>query len=79
MNPLRGPDHVDRFPASVSKRFPNGFEAIKAVSAEIVGTARVAAVLGTGPVRRAGPDFVRASTGQVIGGVAPVGAGARAR
>ncbi len=34
-----------------------------------VDTARVAAVLGTGPVRRA----LRASTGQVIGGVAPVG------
>ncbi len=38
-----------------------------------VDTGRVAALLGTGPVRRADPDFVRASTGQVIGGVAPVG------
>src|ERR1700722_9567690 len=36
-----------------------------------VDTGRVAALLGTGPVRRADPDFVRASTGQVIGGVAP--------
>jgi prolyl-tRNA editing enzyme YbaK/EbsC (Cys-tRNA(Pro) deacylase) len=38
-----------------------------------VDTARVAALLGTGSVRRADPDFVRAATGQVIGGVAPVG------
>ncbi|HTT54229.1 MAG TPA: YbaK/EbsC family protein [Streptosporangiaceae bacterium] len=38
-----------------------------------VDTGRVAALLGTGPVRRADPGFVRASTGQVIGGVAPVG------
>ena len=38
-----------------------------------VDTKRVAAALGTGPVRRADPDFVRASTGQVIGGVAPIG------
>jgi prolyl-tRNA editing enzyme YbaK/EbsC (Cys-tRNA(Pro) deacylase) len=38
-----------------------------------VDTGRVADLLGAGPVRRADPDFVRASTGQVIGGVAPVG------
>ena len=38
-----------------------------------VDTARVAGVIGAGTVRRAAPDFVREHTGQVIGGVAPVG------
>ncbi|MFY9888786.1 MAG: YbaK/EbsC family protein [Streptosporangiaceae bacterium] len=38
-----------------------------------VDTARVAAELGVARVRRADPDFVYASTGQRIGGVAPVG------
>jgi prolyl-tRNA editing enzyme YbaK/EbsC (Cys-tRNA(Pro) deacylase) len=38
-----------------------------------VDTGRVAALLGAGRVRRASPDVVRAATGQVIGGVAPVG------
>jgi prolyl-tRNA editing enzyme YbaK/EbsC (Cys-tRNA(Pro) deacylase) len=38
-----------------------------------VDTGRVAADLGVGAVRRADPDFVRQSTGQAIGGVAPVG------
>jgi prolyl-tRNA editing enzyme YbaK/EbsC (Cys-tRNA(Pro) deacylase) len=38
-----------------------------------VDTARVAALIGAGSVRRADPEFVRRSTGQVIGGVAPVG------
>lgn len=38
-----------------------------------VDTARIAAQHGFGSVRRADPDFVRAATGQVIGGVAPVG------
>ena len=38
-----------------------------------VDTAAVAAVLGVQRVRRADPDTVRAATGQVIGGVAPVG------
>ena len=38
-----------------------------------VDTGRAAALLGTGQVRRADPGFVRAATGQVIGGVAPVG------
>jgi prolyl-tRNA editing enzyme YbaK/EbsC (Cys-tRNA(Pro) deacylase) len=38
-----------------------------------VDTARVAATLGVGALRRASPDFVRTHTGQVIGGVAPVG------
>lgn len=38
-----------------------------------VDTAKVAALIGAGTVGRASPEFVRAATGQVIGGVAPVG------
>jgi prolyl-tRNA editing enzyme YbaK/EbsC (Cys-tRNA(Pro) deacylase) len=38
-----------------------------------VNTEKVAALLGIASLRRADPEFVRASTGQVIGGVAPVG------
>jgi prolyl-tRNA editing enzyme YbaK/EbsC (Cys-tRNA(Pro) deacylase) len=38
-----------------------------------VDTSRVAALIGAAKVKRADPDFVRRSTGQVIGGVAPVG------
>ena len=38
-----------------------------------VDTAKVAELIGAAKVRRASPDFVRAATGQVIGGVAPVG------
>jgi prolyl-tRNA editing enzyme YbaK/EbsC (Cys-tRNA(Pro) deacylase) len=38
-----------------------------------VDTGRIAAMLGVQRVRRASPDFVRAATGQAIGGVAPVG------
>ena len=38
-----------------------------------VNTEKVAALVGARRVRRASPDFVRAATGQVIGGVAPVG------
>ena len=38
-----------------------------------VDTAKVAAELGVEKVRRADPDFVYASTGQRIGGVAPIG------
>jgi len=38
-----------------------------------VDTAWVAARHGYSAVNRADPDFVRAATGQVIGGVAPVG------
>lgn len=38
-----------------------------------VDTARVAALVGVAELRRASPDFVRAATGQSIGGVAPVG------
>jgi prolyl-tRNA editing enzyme YbaK/EbsC (Cys-tRNA(Pro) deacylase) len=38
-----------------------------------VDTGRVAVLVGVGELRRASPDFVRAATGQPIGGVAPVG------
>jgi prolyl-tRNA editing enzyme YbaK/EbsC (Cys-tRNA(Pro) deacylase) len=38
-----------------------------------VDTARVAALIGAASVTRADPEFVRQSTGQAIGGVAPVG------
>lgn len=38
-----------------------------------VDTVKVAALLGVPKLSRATPDFVRAHTGQVIGGVAPVG------
>jgi prolyl-tRNA editing enzyme YbaK/EbsC (Cys-tRNA(Pro) deacylase) len=38
-----------------------------------VDTTKVAALVGATAVRRADPDFVRAATGQAIGGVAPVG------
>jgi prolyl-tRNA editing enzyme YbaK/EbsC (Cys-tRNA(Pro) deacylase) len=37
-----------------------------------VDTAKVAALVGTGEVRRADPEFVYRHTGQRIGGVAPV-------
>ncbi len=37
-----------------------------------VDTAKVAATLGLDALHRAGPDFVRAHTGQVIGGVSPL-------
>jgi prolyl-tRNA editing enzyme YbaK/EbsC (Cys-tRNA(Pro) deacylase) len=38
-----------------------------------VDTEKVAALVGAHRLCRASPDFVRAATGQVIGGVAPVG------
>ena len=38
-----------------------------------VDTGKVAVLVGAERVRRASPEFVRAATGQVIGGVAPVG------
>src|SRR5260221_3271023 len=38
-----------------------------------VDTGHVAALIGADKVKRADPDFVRRSTGQVIGGLAPVG------
>lgn len=37
-----------------------------------VDTAKVAAELGVDSLRRAKPEFVRAHTGQVIGGVSPI-------
>lgn len=37
-----------------------------------VDTHHLASALGLGHVRRASPDFVRAHTGQVIGGVSPI-------
>jgi prolyl-tRNA editing enzyme YbaK/EbsC (Cys-tRNA(Pro) deacylase) len=37
-----------------------------------VDTDKVAATIGVGALRRAKPDFVRAHTGQVIGGVSPI-------
>jgi prolyl-tRNA editing enzyme YbaK/EbsC (Cys-tRNA(Pro) deacylase) len=44
-----------------------------------VDTGKVAAVIGAAAVRRASPEFVRAATGQAIGGVAPVGHPAQVR
>ena len=38
-----------------------------------VDTGKIAVLVGAGRVRRASPEFVRAATGQSIGGVAPVG------
>mgnify|MGYP000046291958 FL=1 len=38
-----------------------------------VDTGLIAETAGAARVRRATPDFVRAATGQVIGGVAPIG------
>jgi prolyl-tRNA editing enzyme YbaK/EbsC (Cys-tRNA(Pro) deacylase) len=38
-----------------------------------VDTSKVAAIARTDRLRRADPDFVRRATGQVIGGVAPIG------
>ncbi len=38
-----------------------------------VNTTKIAEALGVARVKRATPDFVRAHTGQPIGGVAPVG------
>ena len=38
-----------------------------------VDTTRVAPLLGVRELKRASPELVRAATGQVIGGVAPVG------
>jgi prolyl-tRNA editing enzyme YbaK/EbsC (Cys-tRNA(Pro) deacylase) len=46
---------------------------VLASGAHRVDTGKVAALLGTASLRRASPDFVFASTGQRIGGVAPVG------
>jgi len=52
---------------------------VLASGAHRVDTAKLAAELGLGQLRRADPKFVRAVTGQVIGGVAPVGHPSRIR
>ena len=46
---------------------------ILTIGAHRVDTGKVAASLGVSALRRADPDFVLASTGQRIGGVAPIG------
>jgi prolyl-tRNA editing enzyme YbaK/EbsC (Cys-tRNA(Pro) deacylase) len=46
---------------------------VLASGAHRVDTAKVAALVGAGRVRRATPGFVLAATGQEVGGVAPVG------
>ena len=55
--------------------FDCGGEAVMVVTsgAHRVDVAKVAADHGLEPLRRASPDFVRAATGQSIGGVSPVG------
>jgi prolyl-tRNA editing enzyme YbaK/EbsC (Cys-tRNA(Pro) deacylase) len=46
---------------------------VLASGAHRVDTGKVAALIGAAKVRRAGPEFVLAATGQEVGGVAPVG------
>ena len=46
---------------------------VLASGAHRVDTGKVAALIGAQRVGRASPEFVRAATGQAIGGVAPVG------
>jgi prolyl-tRNA editing enzyme YbaK/EbsC (Cys-tRNA(Pro) deacylase) len=46
---------------------------VLASGAHRVDTGKVAALVGARRVRRAGPEFVLAATGQEVGGVAPVG------
>jgi prolyl-tRNA editing enzyme YbaK/EbsC (Cys-tRNA(Pro) deacylase) len=46
---------------------------VLASGAHRVDTAKLAALVGAHRVRRAGPEFVLAATGQEVGGVAPVG------
>jgi prolyl-tRNA editing enzyme YbaK/EbsC (Cys-tRNA(Pro) deacylase) len=46
---------------------------VLASGAHRVDTARLAARLGSGKIRRASPEFVLEHTGQQVGGVAPVG------
>ncbi|UQX87213.1 YbaK/EbsC family protein [Jatrophihabitans telluris] len=46
---------------------------VLASGAHRVNTTAVASYLGTATLKRATPEFVRAATGQVIGGVAPIG------
>src|SRR3954468_9271179 len=55
--------------------FNAGGEALLVLTsgAHRVDTGKVAALLGVGRVKRAEAEFVRAGTGQVIGGVSPLG------
>lgn len=55
--------------------FDAGGEAVLVITsgAHRVDVDKVRADHGLPPLRRASPDFVRAATGQAIGGVAPVG------
>jgi prolyl-tRNA editing enzyme YbaK/EbsC (Cys-tRNA(Pro) deacylase) len=46
---------------------------VVASGAHRVDTAKLAKRLGTGKIRRASPDFVFETTGQRVGGVAPIG------
>jgi prolyl-tRNA editing enzyme YbaK/EbsC (Cys-tRNA(Pro) deacylase) len=46
---------------------------VLASGAHRVDTGKAAALVGAARVKRADPEFVREATGQVIGGVAPVG------
>jgi prolyl-tRNA editing enzyme YbaK/EbsC (Cys-tRNA(Pro) deacylase) len=46
---------------------------VLASGAHRVDTGKVAGLIGAATVKRADPEFVREATGQVIGGVAPVG------
>jgi len=52
---------------------------VLASGAHGVDTGKVAAVIGAQRVRRATPEFVLATTGQEVGGVAPVGHPTRLR
>ncbi|MBO0877506.1 MAG: YbaK/EbsC family protein [Pseudonocardia sp.] len=52
---------------------------VLASGAHRVDTGKLAAELGLDEISRADPAFVRAATGQVIGGVAPVGHPCRLR
>ena len=52
---------------------------VLASGAHRVDTAKLAELLGCGPIRRATPEFVFEHTGQQVGGVAPVGHAKRLR
>jgi prolyl-tRNA editing enzyme YbaK/EbsC (Cys-tRNA(Pro) deacylase) len=52
---------------------------VLASGAHRVDTGKVAALIGAQRVRRATPEFVRAATGQEVGGVAPTGHPTRLR
>ncbi len=61
--------------------FRAGEEAVLVIAsgAHRVDTTKAAAHLGVPRLRRADPDFVLTATGQVVGGVAPIGHPARLR